>query len=302
MSPEGKLLRVRVPASTANLGSGFDVLGLGLGMYLDLDLTLRPGPIVVRCSGEGAAALPTDATNLIAQVIVDAGGAAVAGGFELRTHSEIPLTRGFGSSASAIVGGLALAQLARDGALDRDELLRVSTEMEGHPDNVSASIHGGLTVSATIGASVASRSLRLPDGVQIVAITPDRELSTSAARRALPDAWPKADVVFNMQRLAMFITAVHSGEMELLRAGLADLLHQPYRFPLLPQMQTAIEEMSARAGCLGAFISGAGPAIVAFATDNAEQIGTAGARPFIDAGIAASWRVLDVDYEGVRTR
>lgn len=269
-------------------------------MYLDLELTTNTGSIEVTTSGEGEGQLPTDRSNLIAQLLLEHAPSLEAGGFRVDTRSEIPLTRGFGSSASAIVGALALAQLVNDGALDRQEILRVSTELEGHPDNVSGSIFGGLTISAMVGDEVSSKSIRLPQGIRVVAITPDRELSTSAARAALPSAYERKDAVFNLQRLGQLIAGLYENDLSMIAAGLNDRLHQDYRCTLLPAMKTAVTNMKALDGCIGAFVSGAGPAVAAFVSGNAEAIGEAGVAAFQADGIDAIYRIVDVDYQGIQ--
>lgn len=299
MSNEQRQWRVRVPASTSNLGSGFDVLGLGLGMYLDLELTTNTGCIEVTTEGEGEGQLPSDRSNLIAQLILEHAPSLEEGGFRVATRSDIPLTRGFGSSASAIVGALALAQLVNKGEIDRQEILRISTALEGHPDNVSGSIFGGLTISAMLENEVVSQSIRLPESVRVVAITPDRELSTSAARAALPAAYERKDAVFNLQRLGQLISGLYENNLEMIAAGLNDKLHQSYRCGLMPAMGVAIDRMKAIDGCIGAFVSGAGPAVAAFVSSNAEAIGEAGVSAFVDDGITARYRVIEVDYQGV---
>lgn len=302
MSNDLSDMRVRVPASTSNLGSGFDVLGLGLGMYLDLSLELDTGAIEVLSTGEGADKLPTDESNLIAQLILEHAPQLRARGFRVRTHSDIPLTRGFGSSASAIVGALALMQLATKGAIDRQEILQISTALEGHPDNVSASIYGGLTISASLESGVTTHPVRIPETLQIVALVPDREVSTSAARAALPSSYERHEVVFNLQRLGQLLAGLYEGNLEMIAAGLNDRLHQSYRCGLLPPMAEAIDAMKKVDGCVGAFVSGAGPAIVAFASHNAEQIGDAGKSLFQAAGIDAFTRIVAPDYQGVTQR
>ena len=299
---EQRTWRVRVPASTSNLGSGFDVLGLGLSMYLDLELTTGTGDIEITTTGEGEGALPTDRSNLIAQLILEHAPQLESQGFRVRTHSEIPLTRGFGSSASAIVGAIALAQLATRGTFDRDEILRISTAIEGHPDNVSGSICGGLTISAVIGDQIHTQSIRLPESIRVVTITPDRELSTSAARAALPASYERKDAVFNLQRLGQLISGLYENNIERIAAGLEDRLHQSYRCGLMPAMAEAITRMKAVDGCVGAFVSGAGPAVAAFVTKNEDAVGAAGVAAFEADGISAKYRVVDVDYEGIRER
>lgn len=298
MPSSSRNARVRVPASTSNLGSGFDVLGLGLGIYLDVEIEHRDGEIVVESHGEGSELLPTDRSNLIAEMVCRAGGEVAERGFHLKVHNRIPLTRGFGSSAAAIVAGLALGMWLKEERVDEQELLRESTRIEGHPDNVSASIFGGLTASAVVDEQVISHRMRLPEEVEVVGIVPDRELSTRAAREALPDAYDRSDVVFNLQRLAMLLTSISNGDLEAIGAGVEDRLHQEYRMALMPEMRDVLQAIEACEGALGGFVSGAGPAIAALVRGNGEHVGEVGAKAFQRHGIEAEYKLLSVDYQG----
>jgi homoserine kinase len=273
---------------------------LALGFYLDVELETTDGSISVESTGEGGDELPTDESNLIAQMVLRAGGEAARSGFHLRVHNEIPLTRGFGSSAAAIVAGLALGLWLETGEIDRDELLRLSTEIEGHPDNVSATIFGGLTVSAVVDEEVISHSLRLPAAVGVVGIIPEREISTIDARNALPDRYDRADVVFNLQRLGLLLSSLSKGDLSAIGAGVQDKLHQDYRIGILPEMAAVIERVSALDGALGAFVSGAGPAVAVLVQDDGELVGRAGVKAFTERDIDARFKLLDVDYEGIQ--
>lgn len=295
-------MRVRVPASTSNLGAGFDVLGLALNMYLDLSITLDTGSIEVHSTGAGAEALPTDESNLIARVILEHAPELRARGFHVHTHSDIPLTRGFGSSATAIVGALGLVQLTRGEAIDRQKILQISTEKEGHPDNVSASIFGGLTVNASLADAVHTHVVRIPSSIEIVGVIPHQKISTTAARDALPERYDRADIVYNLQRLAWLITGLYEEDHSMIGAGLNDKLHQDYRCALLPPMRQAIDAMKAHDQCIGAFVSGAGPAMVAFTSGNAQEVGQVGAALFRERGIEAAVRVLKPDNDGIVRR
>lgn len=299
MATSGQKAKIRVPASTSNLGSGFDVLGLALSLYLEVELEVIEGPVEVRSTGEGAEDLPTDEKNLIAQMVLRAGGEKAREGFRLHVNNEIPLTRGFGSSAAAIVAGLALGMWLKDGDVDRAELLRLSTEIEGHPDNVSASIFGGLTVSAVVEDKVVSHSLRLPDAVTVVGIVPEREISTVDARNALPQHYERADVVFNLQRLGLLLSSLSKGDLSTIRYGVADRLHQAYRIGILPEMAAVIDRIDLLEESLGAFVSGAGPAVAALINGDPTRAGEVGVAAFEERDIAASCCTLDVDYGGI---
>lgn len=295
-------MRVFVPASTSNLGPGFDVLGCALNMYLELSLELDTGNIEVLSTGEGADALPTDERNLIAQIMLEQAPALRERGFRVRAHSDIPLTRGFGSSATAIVGALALSQIAQGQNIDRQKILQISTAIEGHPDNVSASIFGGITVNAAIDDGFRTHTIRVPDSVQLVGIVPHQQVSTAAARQALPECYERADVVYNLQRLSWLIAGLYEDDHDMIAVGLNDKLHQDYRCALLPPMREAIDVMQAHDQCIGAFVSGAGPAIVAFARGDAAAVGEVGAEIFRRDNIETSVRVFNPDNQGILRR
>lgn len=293
-------MRVSVPASTSNLGAGFDVLGLALDMYLELSLELDTGSIEVLSTGEGADALPTDESNLIAQVILEQMPQWRERGFRVRTHSGIPLTRGFGSSATAIVGALALVDIGQGKDIDRQKILQIATALEGHPDNVSASIFGDLTVNASLPDAYKTHTIRIPDSIKIVGLVPHQKISTAAAREALPERYERADAVYNLQRLSWLISGLYEEDHEMIAAGLNDRLHQDYRCALLPPMREAIDAMRAHPNCIGAFVSGAGPSIVAFTRDTPEAVGTVGAEIFRRDNIEATVKTLTPDTQGVR--
>jgi len=293
-------MRVRVPASTANLGSGFDALGLALQMYLEVEAIAGGHEHRIEALGPNAAGLPLDRTNLISRQIREHAGDAMPRGLLLRIHNHIPLTRGLGSSAAATVAGIAIGMWIRNGTPpERQPVIDAATVVEGHPDNVSAAVLGGLTVSAVIGDQVLTNSLRVPYGVEIVVVVPDRELSTQKAREVLPLSIPRAEAVFNLQRLGLLLTGLFLNKKELLIHGVADAIHQTRRTHLLPAMGDALGELNRDRDCLGAFISGAGPGIAAFSNGAGLRLGQIGAEAFRAHGIPAEYRVLAPDYLGM---
>ena len=186
-------------------------------------------------------------------------------GVHMRVRNAIPLTRGFGSSAAATAAGIAIGMWIRNGTPpERQQVLDAATRVEGHPDNISAAILGGLTVSAVVDDEVIANSLRIPYGLEIVVIIPDREISTRKAREALPLSIPRAEAVFNLQRLGLLLSGLFLNRKHLLVHGVQDRIHQNRRFPILPSMGAAVSALNDRRACLGAFVSGAGPAIAAF--------------------------------------
>jgi homoserine kinase len=250
-----------VPGSTSNLGPGFDALGLALRVYLRVRIT------AVRDDGRGelhfdfAGGAP-DGENAIAHAIHEVRERfnLTLPSLDLAVENEIPVKAGLGSSAAAIVAGLRIAQTFAP-TLDDGALLAVATELEGHPDNVSASILGGLTASVQDEQGVVSSCNTWPAEIAVVVATPDLGLSTKAARAVLPDRVTRVDAVFNVQRATLFMQALATRDAQLIRHALADRLHQPYRAPLVPGFEEALR--FEEDGLLGVFLSGAGPSIAA---------------------------------------
>lgn len=300
MSADRFEMRVRVPASTSNLGSGFDVLGLALQMYLEVEASPGGNDLEIENDGVGAEELPTDRRHLIYRMIAEHAGDAMPRGLKLRVHNAIPLTRGFGSSASAIAAGISIGMWIRNGRPpERIPVLEAATHVEGHPDNVSACILGGLTVSGVVEDQVHATSLRIPHGIRVVVIIPDREISTRKAREVLPLQIPRAEAVFNLQRLGLLLAGLFQNRRDLLIHGVGDQIHQRRRFSLLPAMGSVLQVMNDHRSCLGAFVSGAGPGIAAFTAEDGNRLGTLGVDEFERAGIEAEYRVLAADYLGM---
>jgi len=291
-------VRVRVPATSANLGPGFDALGLALGLHNEVILEEADG-VSVRVEGEGAGRLDDDAKNVVARGV--ALGFEVAGrpfrGGRLRCVNRIPLSRGLGSSAAAWVGGLVAANALLGEPLDRDALLTAAARAEGHPDNVAAALLGGLTVSCADGARVTAVSLPVPREVAWVVLLPEAESSTREARAVLPDSVPRADAVFNVQRVSLLLAALGAGRLDLLGLAMQDRLHQPYRQRLFPWME-AVAAAGRRAGALGCVLSGAGPSMLAAVRGGGDAVARAMERALREAGLAGRALSLPVDAAG----
>ncbi|MBI4582909.1 MAG: homoserine kinase [Planctomycetes bacterium] len=293
-------MKVRVPASTANLGSGFDVVGLALQLYLEVEAVPGGDGLKVELSGKYPGGIPKDKNNLIYRCIAEHAGDSLPQGMVLRIHNDIPLTRGLGSSASAIVAGITIGEWIRMGTPpERQPVLDAASRMEGHPDNVSAAVLGGLTVSAMIDDEVITNSLRVPYGLEIVAVIPERELPTQKAREILPLSIPRAEAVFNLQRLGLLLTGLFLNKKGMLYHGVADAIHQNRRAHLFPPMGEVLTAMNRDRDCYGAFISGAGPSIAAFTYGAGPRLGELGVKAFQKLGIPAEYRVLAPDYLGL---
>jgi homoserine kinase len=292
-------VRVRVPATSANLGPGFDALGLALALHNEV-IGEEADEVAVAVEGEGAARLDAGAKNVVARGV--ALGFEVAGrpfrGARLRCVNRIPLSRGLGSSAAAWVGGLLAANALLGEPIDRDGLLAAATRAEGHPDNVAAALLGGLTVSCADGPRVTAVSLPLPAGIDWVVLVPETESSTHEARAVLPDVVPRADAVFNVQRVSLLLAALGAGRADLLDLAMQDRLHQPYRRRLFPWMEE-VAAAGRRAGALGCVLSGAGPCLLAAVPARGGQVVAAAmAEALRAAGIAGQALHLPVDPRG----
>jgi homoserine kinase len=292
-------VRVRVPASSANLGPGFDALALALGLYLRCTLRPSKGGLRIRVSGTDGAEIPGDESNLIFQAFSRVTGGAHRADVELDIENELPLVRGLGSSAAAIVAGLALGNEWAGLNRTPDELIQMATQMEGHPDNVAAAVRGGLVVSCE-GEDGAVLSVRSPihAGLEVVLVVPEFRLSTEKARAALPEKYSRRDAVFNVQRVALLMAAVRDGRKELFAEAMRDRLHQPYRAPLVPGFEEVLK-LANVPGLLGVALSGAGPSVVAFCDGRTGEIGETIAACFRKHGIRAEARRLAVDDEGL---
>lgn len=262
---------VRVPASTANLGPGFDTLGMALELHLWV--AMKPAEQMrIRLHGSELHGLPVDERNLIyrtAQAVFREAGVEERP-LALDVYSEIPLTRGLGSSASALIGGLAAANWLIGQPLTEQRLFDMATAIERHPDNVGASLFGGIIAAMWDGEQARHIRLDPPAGLGTVVAVPQFELETKKARHVLPERIDMADAVHNISRSSVLVAALASGRTELLAEAMRDRLHQPYRASLIPGMPGILEE-AVRNGALGVALSGAGPTLLAFVDNRGDH-------------------------------
>jgi len=265
---------VRVPASTANLGPGFDALGMALSLYAWVDLRPSDGAegTTITLLGKGMEGVATDKSNLVYQVAqaVFAKAGVELPELHIAIRSDIPLTRGLGSSASAIVGALVAANALIGGALSDDTLFQMATELENHPDNVGASLFGGVIAAAWDGARAEAVRFDPPAGLTAMVVIPSFELSTKRARGVLPERLPFGDAVFNVSHSSLLTAALATGRLDVLRHAMRDRLHQPYRAALVPGMDKILREASEH-GALGAVLSGAGPTLLALVEADSDR-------------------------------
>ena len=296
---------VRVPGSTSNLGAGFDCFGLALRLYLSVRATVVEGadePCRVRNSGE-VAGLSRAADNLI---YVAMRFAASREGLELppvrlAVHNELPLGRGLGSSAAAIVAGVSLCSLICERKFSDETILRYALELEGHADNVAPALYGGFVVNCvTDDGDVLAVRRHWPADLKAIVVSPDVPLKTAEARDALPGTVEREAAVHNIQRAALFVAALDAGRYELLWEAMRDQLHQQHRESLVPGLSAALATPR-EPGLVGLALSGAGPSVVALATSRFAELGETIAESFRRNGTGAKVRVLDVDDDGLQT-
>jgi homoserine kinase len=255
---------VRVPASSANLGPGFDALGLALCVYLDCRFRASQ-QLSITVTGRDAGAIPTDARNLIWQTAlsVAAGVHMQLPPIELEIRNQIPLGKGLGSSAAALTAGVVIADRLLGLGWRPLRILDEAARLEGHPDNVAACVLGSIVASAIdSGGAVRAVRLELPARFGVALVVPDFVLPTAEARAVLPSCYSKEDAVFNVQRAALLIAALAAGATAAFPAALEDRFHQPYRAPLVPGLADILKLRAP--GLLGCALSGAGPSILVF--------------------------------------
>ncbi|HEY3247480.1 MAG TPA: homoserine kinase [bacterium] len=291
-------VRVGVSASLANFGPALDALALAISVRneLEADLAARPEIIV---EGEGAGILSTGEDNLSYRAAAEvAARAGTPRQFSIRCRNRVPIGRGLGSSAAAIVGGAVAANALLGEPFDRTELLEIAAGLEGHPDNVAAALFGGAVLTARNGAGWTWVQLLPVWDAELVVAIPALAVSTEAARRVLAARVPLADAVANVGRTGLLITAMLTGRAQLLGTAMEDALHQPYRAELVPGMAQVFA--AARAvGAFGAALCGAGPSIVAVCRpDLVDAVGTAMVGAFAEAGQSAVYLRVSVDPHG----
>jgi len=297
-------VRVRVPATTSNLGPGFDVLGMALTLYNDLEVERLPGrgPALVEIEGEGADALPRGESNLVVRAFRTVlPRRAFPSLLRFRMRNRIPLGRGLGSSAAARLAGLMAGATFRGTPEPRlRDLVLKACRMEGHPDNAVPAFFGGLCASLYEGSALRFVRLRRPAGLAVVVCVPDFEVSTEKARRILPRRVSLETSVRTSARLALLLAAFERRRYELLRTAMDDVLHQPFRKRLTPGMDSVISA-ALSAGAFGAALSGSGPTVLALApTAAAAAVGRAMTRAFSRHGLRSRARILRVDSRGLR--
>ena len=294
------MISVRVPATSANLGPGYDAVGLALSLSMRISLDRAPAPRV-EVHGTGADLIPAGPEHpayRAAKFVADEVGEPDVH-FHLIQQNDIPPARGLGGSAAALVGGAVAANDLLGRPMAAPDLLNLVCELDGHPDNAAPALLGGLVIGTLTPDGVNAVRLE-PKDLKAVLAVPDFEVSTTAARRALPEKVPHRDAVFNVGRSGLLLGALATGNYDLLRVAMQDRLHQPYRSHLIPGLEDVIEAAH-ETGAYGASLSGSGPTVIAFAPeDRSEEIVVAMRTAFEAQAVGTKAWVLDVDLAGAR--
>lgn len=297
------LITIRVPATSANLGSGFDTIGMAVSLYNIFKVMelLPEHEYRIEAHGEGARELSDPSANLVVRAYEEACRRwGVKGpGLSLWCHNIIPLCRGLGSSAGAVVAGVLIAKHLTCRDADEEELLRIMTMIEGHPDNVAPCFLGGMVVSCWDGEELRYvRLSALPPEVLCVVAVPNERVKTSDARKALPGQVPFEDAVFNLGRAALLTAAWATGKWEYLKWGMDDRLHQQYRSKLFKGGEVIFSRVRDLPECLSVAISGSGPSVIALVNGPTQRVAEAMCKTFTEHGVRSQFFVLDGSANG----
>lgn len=293
---------IKVPATSANCGPGFDSIGIACSLYNTFTLTLtETAGVRLEAAGHGEGLLKPSERNFavkaIRRVLRELGYYNV--GIVIKMHNDIPMSRGLGSSSAAIVGAMTAANALLGNKLSKEDIFALATEEEGHPDNVAPAIYGGITVSIMENGRPYCINIAPPEDLQMIALVPDFPLSTRQAREALPRSLDFKDAVFNVGRVAFFVAAMCQNDMSFMDMALSDKLHQPYRSKFIPGMNKVFAAAKA-SDAIGCFISGSGSTLMAFARKNADgdSIGQAMKDELVKIGKDGVYYLLDFDTIG----
>ena len=299
------MIRLKVPATTANLGSGFDTLGMALNLYNIFTVTeiLPEGEYTSEIWGEGVDLLRDAKKNMLVTSYIKACEEwnVTPKGFAFESCNAVPLNRGLGSSSTAVVAGVMIADILSGNKHEESELLRVMTKIEGHPDNVVPCFTGGMTVSCWDGESLRYVRLpALPENLNVIAAVPDFEVRTEEARRILPESVPFRDAVFNVSHASILCAAWAMGRWDLLRVGMEDRLHQAHRAKLFPGEtgEKFFSEIANHPDCVATAISGSGPTMIAIVHGKAGKLSEAMCRIFTEGGAGSHFFVLNCSPSG----
>ena len=294
-------MKVRIPATTANMGAGFDSFGMALGYYNYISIEEAETQQCI-VEGEGAQELSAHKDNLVMRSIrhvYDEVGKKTPD-LKLCMQNNIPLSRGMGSSAAAIVGGLYAANALLGFPVSTERILELAVKIEGHPDNVAPALLGGFIISGIASnRKIETVKLLPPDTLKMIVCVPEYKLSTKKSREVLPRSVALKDAVFNVGHASMLVGAFATGKTELLKLALQDRLHQPYRYKLIPGSEQVIKAAIA-GGALGCTISGSGPSMIAYAEEKFDVIGRKMCEVFNKNSINAHYIIVSADNSGAQ--
>ena len=296
-------IRVKAPATTANLGAGFDCLGMAIDIWniLEVELTAgqRPHDPLVAISGEGSDELATDNSNLVYQAMeflcVEAGKPLPM--IHLRCENNIPLSRGLGSSAAAISSGLVAANVLAGNMFEPNDLLEMAATLEGHPDNVAAAILGNLQLVVTADEQLFPVAIHPPSDLKLVIFIPEVRIATDEARKVLPGCISISDAVHNASRVGLLVAGMLTDHTEYFYHAVQDKLHQPYRQPLFPAMKI-IFQAAQDAGALGVFLSGSGSTIMALTKGREMTVAYEMGEAARQTGVIGDIKITNPTHEG----
>lgn len=295
------MVRVQVPATTANLGPGFDCLGMALQIYNSVEISVTPSGLYIEAQGEGSSDIPRDQDNMVfqaAQKVFRQTGYHPPG-LRIRLTNNIPVARGLGSSTAAVVGGMIAANIISGNRLEQKDIINLAYGMEGHPDNVSAAVLGGIVVAVPADGEVRYQKIPPPKNLRAAVSIPDFPLSTRMSRDVLPQQVPIGDAIFNLGRVALLVSALHTGDINQFLVAMEDRIHQPYRTSLVPGMKKVFAAAKL-AGAKGISLSGSGPTIIAYSDSNLDLIARVMRDTFRQNGVSARSMVLGISPVGAR--
>lgn len=293
-------VKIRVPATTANMGPGFDALGMALKLYNEIEVEEISGKTEIYNGGSKSE--EDFEENLIYKSIVNAMDKEgySYNGFKINVSKcDIPMSRGLGSSSSCIIGGITAANVIMGNKMDIEDIIDLATKIEGHPDNVVPAALGGMVVSLKVNEQIKYSRVNIPDKLKFVAMIPSFKVSTALSRKVLPKSYLKEDCIFNTSRSAMLISAFYNNEFDKLRICFEDKIHQPYRKSLIRNFDEVFQK-SKDLGSRGEFISGSGSTLMAVVDKNEEKF-VSGMKKFLDE-LEDNWKVilLKPDLQGAR--
>ena len=294
------MIKIQIPATSANLGSGFDCLGVALNLY---NYVWIEEADEIDISSKDDVSVPTDETNLIywsAERLYKECGKKIPG-LRIIQENNIPMTRGLGSSSACIAAGLIGANRFLGSPLSQHDLVNLACKIEGHPDNTTPALLGGLVTAAMENGRVYSVSVPVAEHIRFGVFVPPFELKTEVARKALPDEYSRDNAVYNLSRSSLMTAALFSGSLENLRVAVQDSLHQPYRTKFISGVETVFR-MSYELGSYGTYISGAGPSIIAIIDDTLEETFNKYALAHLESRGIKDWKftVLSADPKGAK--